>query len=488
MHCCWWNDTLFLIEERRHSLKRTAIDLKPASQVGVRHQELDDFRSKRRRSLQKEPYFMRRSCLRVIIGSFVLAILICVFVQLFMGWRGTPPDVIWKFATNDRVPKVEPYKNRVYATKGNVVYALDSKNGKTLWQSETLAGRYISSIFPANDLVFVVSAESLWTERIDALDPQTGKSTWSISGLADNSYGIHPFVMNRHLYAGNDKNDLQAIERTTGKVERTITLSNPVILEPFGAYGLVFYIIPDGRIYATEDESGGLVWATEIPNAPDLTKSKDNRNIFDAYATPSTLFLWEDGGRAILRAFDIKTGKYLWSSQYAPARSEPFYYDGLFYVAYDTTSVSQIGNTVSVGEFQFTLYGVDMATGKLRFKQTYPGWSEFPLEIVGDDLIIGGINVYAVNPKNGDIRWRQSADVPYASDIVIHNHTGYFAHFKGGDEMPTRSYLQAIDLTDGHVVWDRFYLGGTPWQYIYASDDALITLGEGSVTAIQFNE
>jgi outer membrane protein assembly factor BamB len=113
---------------------------------------------------------------------------------------------------------------------------------------------------------------------------------------------------------------------------------------------------------------------------------------------------------------------------------------------------------------------------------------EFPLKIVGDDLIIGGINVYAVNPKTGSIRWRQSTGVPYVEDIVIHNRLGYFTHSNGGDEMPTRSYLQAVDLTDGHVIWDRFYLGNRPWDYIYASDYALITVGNGLVTAIRYDD
>lgn len=141
-----------------------------------------------------------------------------------------------------------------------------------------------------------------------------------------------------------------------------------------------------------------------------------------------------------------------------------------------------------MGEQQYTLYSVDAFTGKLQFEQTYLGWKEFPLKIVDDDLIIGGINVYAVNPKNGTVRWHQSTSVPYASDMVIHKHIGYFTHSNGGDEMPTRSYLQAIDLTDGHVIWDRFHLGERPWDYIYASDNALITVGAGMVTAIRFDD
>lgn len=420
---------------------------------------------------------MRRSCLFTILGLSALTILVCISVQLYMSYRGTLPNIIWKFATDDRVPKVQPYKDRVYATKENVLYALDSKSGQTLWRSEKLAGRYVSRIFPADDLVVVVDAtDPLWTIRIDALDAKNGKLVWSIDNLWDGLYGINPFVSTRHVYAGDDKNNFLAIDRKTGKVERTIALGNLVLLEPFGINGLVFYVTSDGRINAIDDESGNLVWATVIPNAPNLTKSKDNRNIFDAYAADSTLFIWEDGGNAVVRAFNLKTGEYLWSSQYAPeSYAPPLIENGTLYVALRVTT------------FESILYAIDSETGKLLFKRIIDTWNVAPVKIAAGNLIVSGRqNAYGVNPKNGEIVWRKSSGAEYY-ETAIHNGVGYFVWSVGGDELPTRNYFKAISLRDGKEFWDRFYLGGRPWDNIYASDDVLITVGEGVVTAIRFD-
>jgi outer membrane protein assembly factor BamB len=321
---------------------------------------------------------MRRSCLFIVLGLLAVAVLACVSFQLYMSYRGTPPNVIWKFATDDRVPKVRPYKDRVYVTRQNVLYVLDSKSGKTIWQSDKLLGRYVSKIFPSDDITIVISAtDPLWTIRIDALDSKNGKLIWSIENLGDGLYGINPFITTHHVYTGDNKNNLLAIDRLTGKVERTIPVGSLVILEPLGINDLVFYVTADGRINAIDDESGRLVWATAIPNAPDLTKSKDNRNIFDAYVTDSILFIWENGGEAFLRAYNGKTGEYLWSSPHVPSHDPaPFYHNGLFYLTRYTTSMSISGNNVSIGEQQFTMYAVDTTTGNLKFKHIYPGWKE----------------------------------------------------------------------------------------------------------------
>lgn len=430
---------------------------------------------------------MRRfSC--ACLGLVAFVALLCVVVWCYWSYRTTLPHVLWRFTTNARLPMVQTHGDKVYIGANGMLYALDHRSGKTLWSSAKLGDGYISEIFAASDSVIVGLCKYPKIE-FQALDTNSGVRLWSTGGFVGHiESAIVPFVTARHVYAGDEQNNLVAVDRKTGVVKRSVSLGNRVLLYPLSSGELVFYVTRDSVLVAADDTTGDPVWTTFVEGAPiTVDSSKSNRPIYKGYAQDSLLFVWDN---STLRAFDTQTGKQLWTSQYTPHYNSPLLYQyGTLYVIQESDKIIPIAPNVSTVKNQFTLYAINTTTGELRFQQTYDGWEGYPLTVVDDTLVVGGQwYIYGLNPLDGQILWRQSEGSSYYRETIIHKRIGYFAPRAGGGEFGLwMNKLKAIDLITGRELWSRSnHLTDRPYDYIYATDQVLIVQGnDGVITAIQ---
>ena len=102
------------------------------------------------------------------------------------------------------------------------------------------------------------------------------------------------------------------------------------------------------------------------------------------------------------------------------------------------------------------LYAYDPATGRELWYVDYPGFSNVPLPVVDDSLLVvatgfmkpevWGIDMRGASGEaNGKVVWRQNAGAPNQTSPVVVNHRVYM--------VSTNGILSCLDTADGRIVW-----------------------------------
>lgn len=328
-----------------------------------------------------------------------------------------------------------------------------------------------------------------------------------------------PTLAGGTLYVGSEDHRLYAIDARTGQERWQRDVGAPIPSAPAVADGLVFFTARDRRLHALDTATGKPVWSRQF--GPDLSP----RNYWDFYTSSPVLAegrLLVGGGDGHLYAFDPRSGRLLWNHDaHSRIRSTPavaqgvavfggqdgkvhgiatstgrelwqFATDGASHdfalQQNDTTSIyaspSIADGVVAVGARDAYLYGLDLRSGRLLWKQTIDGGSWILSTAIADGhLYVGAGSAFllqATDLRTGKEQWRfQTHDAIFGSpsiagDVVL------FVDIGG--------HLDALDRANGHLLWqlplgDRSFSTPLPANnmvYIGGDDGLLYALSTSS--------
>ena len=253
-------------------------------------------------------------------------------------------------------PVVDPASGNVFAISGNGLTMSLNKEGKLLWERSlaeeygmwtTHGGRMSTPIIEADKmivsgLVFGWGQTAAPAHRFIALDKTTGQTIWvsAPEGRPTDTIYANPYVADvdgvRMFFSGGSDGAMHALKVATGE---------PVWHWDVSKRGLntaALMVGPDVIVTHSEENLAtsemGMVAAVPANSKGTLT-DKDARwivrDVQAGYGSPVSdgerIYLVDNGG--ILFAFDVKTGKQLWTEKLGTIqKSSPVLADGKLYV------------------------------------------------------------------------------------------------------------------------------------------------------------
>jgi outer membrane protein assembly factor BamB len=253
-------------------------------------------------------------------------------------------------------PVVDPSTGNVFAMSGNGLAMSLTRDGKLLWERSlveeygmwTTHGGRMSTPIIEGDRMIVSGLIFGWGEtaspahRFVALDKNSGQTIWvsAPEGRPTDTIYANPFVADvngvRMFFSGGSDGAMHALKLATGE---------PVWKWEVSKRGLntaALVVGPDLIVTHSEENLGtsemGMVAAVPAASTGTLT-DKDARwivrGVQGGYGSPVSdgqrLYLVDNGG--VLFAFDLKTGKQLWTENLGTIqKSSPVFADGKLYV------------------------------------------------------------------------------------------------------------------------------------------------------------
>ncbi|GEM_PF-2137612 len=211
--------------------------------------------------------------------------------------------------------------------------ALDAQNGRIRWKLKAEYG--VSQPTIANDMVFFGDPPNL-----HAVDLNTGRRKWKQPG-----YFYHPYADGSTLCAMDQTNSVAAFDTRTGRRKwrlKGIAGTPPVASDGIVCFGGGRPSDPGWVLYGVQAETGRTAWKTPLEKEP---------YFYGLAAADGVVFApCKDG----LHAFDIKTGKRMWSVKVNCYMSRhPLVKDGIIYF----------------GTFDGDLYAVDIKKAEQEYGQ-----------------------------------------------------------------------------------------------------------------------
>ncbi|MDR2067633.1 MAG: PQQ-binding-like beta-propeller repeat protein [Holosporaceae bacterium] len=207
---------------------------------------------------------------------------------------------------------------------GGIVYALDRKTGERLWRMSTTIigkdGQIGGAIAYDNGRLIVTSSFS----ECFALDAKSGEILWRIK-LPAACKGDGITVSSGKAFISCSNSSLQAVDVNSGKIlwSHSGMVSDATYIGNSGAAvvdGVVYLTYPSGEVYALLEETGAVIW--------DAMMSKFSlTNVSRAFAHPRACPIVKDGivyisaANAQTSAFDVKTGKPIWKSDFGSVQT-----------------------------------------------------------------------------------------------------------------------------------------------------------------------
>jgi len=316
-----------------------------------------------------------------------------------------------------------------------------------------------------------------------------------------------PTLAGGTLYFGSADHHLYAIDARDGHERWRLDVGAPIPSSPAVANGLVYFTARDRRLHAVEAATGKPVWTMRF--GPDL----GDKDYWDFYMSSPILAgarLLVGGGDGRLYALAPRTGRILWTfDAHSRIRSTPAVADGIAVFGgqdgkvrgvdvatgrlrwtyategashdftlkqNDTTSIytspSIADGVVTVGARDSYLYGLDLRSGRLLWKQTHDGSSWILSTAAADGHVYVGsgsaLILQAAELRTGKEQWRFKTQGAIFGSPSIAGDVLLFADIEGN--------LYALDRRDGHLLWrmpladrsfstplpanDRVYIGG----------------------------
>jgi outer membrane protein assembly factor BamB/TolB-like protein/DNA-binding winged helix-turn-helix (wHTH) protein len=291
---------------------------------------------------------------------------------------------------------------------GGHIIALEFGSGRELWRAPTLAP---SEITVWRDRVVVGGGETV----IRALDRMSGAELWRFDALGGTT---RPSLHDGVVYAGARDDNLYAIDAWTGalrwRAEMRTWVTTPAV--PTGD-GIIFGSL-DGSVTCLRPPASEGVVIRERDGFVAVSERGDERpRGFDIIVTG------EGVRRPTLRWRIASDGPVL----HAPAITD---------------------TTVLACGYQ-NLTAVDLETGEARWKQRLPGESGTRPVLLGDSVVVGTRDGYAVayGIDDGVERWRFATAGAVISTPVEDGGTLYFGSRDG--------FLYALDPLTGGERWRR---------------------------------
>jgi outer membrane protein assembly factor BamB len=177
---------------------------------------------------------------------------------------------------------------------GSIAVAFDKTTGKELWRalSAKEPGYCPPSIIEAGGKRQLI----IWdAEKLNGLDPETGKVYWSVPLAPD--YGMAIMAPRKDgdlLFAGGIVNKSALVRLSSDKPGAELVWRGsgskglgPVNMTPFAEGGVLYGVDREGQLRAVEMASGKRLWETLAPTGKDR-------------ANASTAFLVKNGGKFVI--------------------------------------------------------------------------------------------------------------------------------------------------------------------------------------------
>ena len=254
-------------------------------------------------------------------------------------------------------PAVDPATGNIYMFTGAAQLLCYSPDGKVLWDRSlpeeygaitTHGGRTTSPIVEGDKVILNTLIQDWGADlgrpgnRYFAFDKRTGQTIWVASPQArhyDTNYST-PIVADvngqRLMIVGGTDGVFHAIQVNTGKPVWSMEVSKRAILNSV--------LFRDNTVYLTHGEENvdttemGMIAAIDATGSGPLTSSVVKwvtRGFLPSYASPvmDGTRLYTMDNSAILGAFDLKTGKEVWTKRLGiSSKASPVLADGKIYV------------------------------------------------------------------------------------------------------------------------------------------------------------
>jgi outer membrane protein assembly factor BamB len=243
-------------------------------------------------------------------------------------------NVEWSRSLGEVRSAVHVSGNTVYVGvySDGTLYALDSSNGDTKWQSSVGSSNAVQSSPTVSDGMVFVGSQA--TDSMYAFDTSTGDKIWEYS--AADQIRSSPVVGNGQVYFGSARgNRVYAVDKKSGNLTWDKNIINP--FQDVTLSGGKIYVganeaqSTSNKLYSLDADTGDIVWESQNDiNISSSTTVKDG-----------VVYAVNDGATRSdnkMNAFDAQTGEKLWSSSQdlTPYPSDPTVTENGVYVGSDT--------------------------------------------------------------------------------------------------------------------------------------------------------
>jgi outer membrane protein assembly factor BamB len=318
-----------------------------------------------------------------------------------------------------------------------------------------------------------------------------------------------PAVTATTIYVGNGDGHLYALDRRTGARQWRFAAGSPVDGSPAVSGAMVYVTARNGTVFAVRASDGALGWRHRSGVAIALEPPQGNLNYMIASPVVADTTVYVGGPDGVVYALDRRTGAERWktalgaSTWTAPAVAEHVIYvaanDGRLYAldrrtgtrrwqfvtdgatmdlkkeGYDRRSIqstpSIAANVIIFGSRDGTVYGVDTATGRERWRASYaPSWTSGSPTIRSDTAFVTTSDakvVAALDARTGRELWRTSVGARIFPAVNLVGGAALIGT-DGGQ-------VVSLDASTGRVQW-RFE-AGDPIQGTAAVRDGVLYFG-----------
>lgn len=285
----------------------------------------------------------------------------------------------------------------LFGTETGSFYAIDARSGALAWRKR-VRSPVLSTPAIAGSRAFFTT----WDNVLHAIDASSGRALWSIDlgrtlGTTDywEYYVSSPLIAGGRLYVGSGSGRLYAINPNAGKIVWSARLGARVRSTPFVGRSAVIVGTNGGEVVVVNRGDGSILWrfATEGAAHDFAFGQNDTRSV--------------------------------------------------------VTSPVIVGDMVIAGGRDGNIYGIDLRTGRERWRETHDG-SSWILGLASDGARFysgsgSALIVQAADPSTGKEAWRsRTGDAMFgglakAGDVLVSNGSS-------GD-------LFGLSAADGSILW-----------------------------------
>ncbi len=322
-------------------------------------------------------------------------------------------NIQWKFDTKGRVyssPLVDG--DMVFTGSGDqTFYALNKASGKEVWSFKTGGAIYSSPAVQGN-LVYFGSTDGY----LYALNKANGKLVWVFKSGGEKTYDLwdyylsSPRVEYNTVFWGSGDSHLYALESATGKLKWKFKSGDVIHSSPTIQDERVYFGSFDGHFYSLDAKTGKLEWKFKTVGDTYFPKGEIQET---ALVKDGVVYF---GSRDYnIYALDAKTGRGKWNMKEHGSWiiATPLLYKDNIYVGTSDTHA---------------FYCLSKVDGQVKWKLPL-NMRVYGAAVAHEDLIYFGCfngKLYGVDHATGEVRWEfqtESSKI-YSSDV--YNDSGEF--------------------------------------------------------------
>jgi len=295
---------------------------------------------------------------------------------------------------------------------------------------------------------------------IYAFDLNQKKVIWTYK--TESSINFTPVIANKKIYFGDLSGVMYSLDLETGTAIWTYKTGLEMRTSPVYKQGMVVFAA-DNVLFALDSEDGRSVWREYFS---DLIMT-------DPAIDDNSVYIGNNDG--LFFNLNLQTGDKIWEIDS----------DVLDTTELKTASVVVGVNSIFFAlsnDFKTVIYGVDPIGPSFIWSHDILLNSEAVLAINDGVLYVTGENVlYAINSKNGDVKWEFVADGSQLNAPIISENNVYIT---------TKSYaksMYALDQDDGEVIWKlkNWSNWGVITDLIYSNNQIIFGTNDNSLKVFQ---